>query len=163
MTDDDPWATTMGAMVLWSHDAALAARPVSVGTALGFICSRLGEQRLQYLSDDIRLVVSELATNATVYARTPFTVTLDGYHQSVVLSVQDGSTSIRAISPPSVMATGGRGLSIVDRMSREWASTTAGPQERKSVWDPSTCGSTSRHPSPRATADCSRLLQRNRT
>jgi len=124
----------MQVTTLWSHTTALAAAPDSVRKAREFVCSHLGEHQLPHLIDDIRLVVSELATNATVHARTPFTVTLDRLFDSVLLTVQDDSPSSPATSIPSLLATRGRGLTIVERVSRDWGVTTAGPPGRKSVW-----------------------------
>jgi anti-sigma regulatory factor (Ser/Thr protein kinase) len=124
----------MDVTVLWSHRTDLPGQPASVGQARDFVGAHLGEHQLPYLVDDIRLVVSELATNATLHARTPFTVTLDGLPDSVLLSVQDDSPSIPTTRNPPVMATAGRGLSIVDRVSRDWGITTPGPQRPKTVW-----------------------------
>jgi anti-sigma regulatory factor (Ser/Thr protein kinase) len=124
----------MDVTVLWSHRTDLPGQPASVRQARDFVGAHLGEHQLPYLIDDIRLVVSELATNATLHARTPFTVTLDGLPDSVLLSVQDDSPSIPTTRNPPVMATAGRGLSIVDRVSRDWGITTPGPQRPKTVW-----------------------------
>jgi hypothetical protein len=124
----------MAVTTLWSHNTALVAAPDSVKKARDFVCSHLGEHQLPHLIDDVRLVASELATNATVHARTPFTVTLDGLVDSVVLTVQDDSPSSPATRTPSVVAADGRGLAIVARVSRDWGVTTAGPQRGKSVW-----------------------------
>jgi anti-sigma regulatory factor (Ser/Thr protein kinase) len=124
----------MEVTTLWSHNTALVAAPDSVKRARDFVCSHLGEHQLPHLIDDIQLAVSELATNATVHARTPFTVTLDGLIDSVLLTVQDDSPSSPTTRTASVMAADGRGLAIVARLSRDWGVTTAGPPGRKSVW-----------------------------
>jgi hypothetical protein len=134
MTDVELAGTTRRGKVLWSHTTTLPAQPDSVRSARDFICSRLRQHDLQYLSDDIRLVISELATNATVHAATPFTVTVAGHRQLLVLSVQDASASLPATRPASLTATGGRGLSIVAGMSSDWGVTTADSKGRKSVW-----------------------------
>ena len=128
------WGNHMDVTVLWSHRTVLPGEPASVGQTRDFICSRHLEHHLPYLVEDMRLVVSELATNATLHARTPFTVTLDGLPDAVLLTVQDDSPAIPTTRTPSVMATGGRGLSIVDRVSRDWGVTTPGPQRPKTVW-----------------------------
>jgi len=91
--------------------------------------------RLPYLVDDVRLVASELATNAIVHARTVFTVALEGRRDSVLLSVRDGSPIAPLPSPgiPNPMSRSGRGLLLVNRMSQAWGVTDHG-QAAKSVW-----------------------------
>jgi anti-sigma regulatory factor (Ser/Thr protein kinase) len=118
---------------LWSHQTRLPAEVESVPRARHFVCTLLIEHRLLYLVDDVRLVVSELATNAIRHAQTPFTVTLEQVDQSVLLAVTDGSPD-----PPVRVATGrldtsGRGLSIVDLVSGDWG-VIRRPCGAKSVW-----------------------------
>jgi hypothetical protein len=72
---------------------------------------------VSYLVDDVQLVVSELATNAILHARTPFTVTLDGFDDLVFLTVMDGSVMDGSGSPPArvtarPMMQGCRGLAV---------------------------------------------------
>ena len=52
-----------GAM-MWQHDLGLTADARSAARARSFVGQRLIEHELQYLADDVQLVVSELATNA---------------------------------------------------------------------------------------------------
>ena len=49
--------------------------------------------RQAHLVDDLRLVVSELATNAVVHAKTSFGVSLSRVQRSVLLAIRDGSKS----------------------------------------------------------------------
>ena len=58
----------MDVTVLWPHRTDLPGEPASVRQVRDFVCSRLLEHHLPYLVDDMRLVVSELATNATRHA-----------------------------------------------------------------------------------------------
>ncbi len=60
----------------WSHETELEAESASASNARDFVCLHLDEHDLSHLVDDMRLVTSELATNALVHAHTPFTVTL---------------------------------------------------------------------------------------
>jgi anti-sigma regulatory factor (Ser/Thr protein kinase) len=85
------------------------------------------------LEGDAALLLSELATNAVLHARSPFTVIarFDGTH--LVLEVGDGSQAqprvgIRDRSD----APGGRGLMLIDSISSRWGilPTTNG----KRVW-----------------------------
>lgn len=117
----------------WSHETELAAELVSASNAREFVRLHLGEHDLSYLEDEIRLVVSELATNALRHARTPFTVTLHGGGESVLLIVHDGSSSALVPAAEDGLDEGGRGLSIVDELSHDWG-VVQGCGEAKSVW-----------------------------
>jgi anti-sigma regulatory factor (Ser/Thr protein kinase) len=87
------------------------------------------------LVDDIRLVASELATNAMVHARTPFVVSLSELNGVVLLAVRDGSTSVPVKARPQVIGLGGRGLVLVELLSHEWGARTDASGYR-SVWAP---------------------------
>ena len=118
----------------WSHQAAFSAEPTSALRARDFISLHLLEHDLVHLVDDMRLTVSELATNAVRHAQTPFTVTLENAGASVVLSVEDGSPDAPApVNAPDPLGLGGRGLSIVAFLSRDWGVTT-GHDGTKAVW-----------------------------
>lgn len=117
----------------WSHETALAAELVSASLARDFIELHLDEHDLAHLSDDVQLVVSELATNALLHAGTPFTVTLRGDGESVLLVVQDGSPSAPEHATVSELETRGRGLTLVDALSHDWG-VKHGDGSAKSVW-----------------------------
>jgi anti-sigma regulatory factor (Ser/Thr protein kinase) len=117
----------------WSHETDLMAEPVSASRARGFVCLHLVEHNLPYLVEDIRLVASELATNAMAHARTPFTVTLSASEGTVLLIVRDGSASVPVRALPRAMDMGGRGLLLVELLSRDWGSSTD-VDGSKSVW-----------------------------
>src|SRR6476646_9215112 len=116
-----------------SHETVLAAEPVSASKARGFVHQHLVAHDLQYLVEDIRLVASELATNAVVHARTPFVVTLWELNGVVLLAMRDGSASVPVRSMPQVMDLGGRGLVLVEQLSHEWGASTD-VSGSKSVW-----------------------------
>jgi anti-sigma regulatory factor (Ser/Thr protein kinase) len=127
----------MGHTSGWTHETVLDAEPVSVAKARDFVSVHLLDHRLPQLADDVRLVVSELATNAMVHAGTPFTVTLTGLERSVMLTVRDGSP-LEPVPVPAPAAVhqldpGGRGLVIVDMVSRTWGFDTE-EDRTKSVW-----------------------------
>jgi anti-sigma regulatory factor (Ser/Thr protein kinase) len=120
---------------LWSSEAVLAADAGSAAKARAFVVHQLVEHRLLYLVDDVRLVASELATNAVVHARTDFTVILEGRKNSVLLTVRDGSLIAPAPSrqAPPVLRISGRGLFIVNTLSQTWGVAEHG-STAKSVW-----------------------------
>jgi len=117
----------------WSHEVLLPAEPKSVAVAREFVSRHLVGHGLSRLVEDVRLVVSELATNAVEHARTPFIVTLSGGDRTVLLAVQDGSTSAPARSASEALATSGRGLLLVEQLSQDWGTSTEG-EALKSVW-----------------------------
>jgi anti-sigma regulatory factor (Ser/Thr protein kinase) len=117
----------------WSYQILLAADPVSASKARNFICEHLVAHGLLYLVEDIRLVASELTTNAMEHARTPFAVTLSQVDGIVRLTITDGSTSVPVRSTPDLMDMNGRGLMLVELLSDAWGSITD-TDGSKSVW-----------------------------
>jgi anti-sigma regulatory factor (Ser/Thr protein kinase) len=117
----------------WSHSLQLSAEPASAYFAREFVSSQLLNAGLPHLVDDLRLVVSELVTNAISHARTPLTVVLERAGPSVKLTVRDCSPSLPLLEAAGSMAGGGRGLGIVDVLSRDWGVTNY-LGESKSVW-----------------------------
>jgi len=117
----------------WSHHVVLAAEPLSPSRARAFVGLHLEAHGLPQLVDDVRLVVSELATNAVSHARTPFTVTLARDDGSVRLAVDDDSPSVPVRGEPNLMGTGGRGLLLIELLSHEWGASTH-RNGTKTVW-----------------------------
>ena len=68
-----------------------------------------------------------------VHAATPFRVTLTGSLDSVLLEVLDGAQAGPVQYAAQTLETSGRGVAIVDALSRSWGVTgrTAGG---KSMW-----------------------------
>lgn len=117
----------------WSHETILSAEPMSAALARDFVCLHLVAHHLSHLVEDVRLVVSELATNAVTHAQTPFVVTLSSAEGSVLLVILDESTSVPVRSVPDVMDMSGRGLMIVELLCPKWGTFTDS-RGFKSVW-----------------------------
>jgi anti-sigma regulatory factor (Ser/Thr protein kinase) len=118
----------------WFHETNLSSDPKSPAHVRAFVVQHLGEHRLQHLVEPVRLIASELATNAVVHAQTEFTVTLSERDNVVTLSVEDKQpTHAPSPRPPEVLAEDGHGLRIVDRMSERWGVSTD-PRGAKLVW-----------------------------
>ena len=117
----------------WSYEVELAAELISASIARQFVGRHLGAHDLSYLVDDVRLVVSELAANVLVHARTPLVVSLVGDARSVLLTVRDGSAAFPVRAAADDLATSGRGLAIVDALSHDWG-VVRGPGLEKAVW-----------------------------
>jgi len=117
----------------WSREQAWPPEPVSVLHARRFLHETLNLWSLQAVGDDAAVVLSELATNAVLHARTAFTIRLSSSgKQALRVSVTDGSMQM----PRRVMnrhATSGRGLQMIDALSTEWGATLNGV-EGKTVW-----------------------------
>jgi anti-sigma regulatory factor (Ser/Thr protein kinase) len=118
---------------MWSHETELPAVASSVSHARAFVSGHLSAHQLAYLVEDIELVVSELATNAMVHACTPFTVVLGAFENTVSLRVLDGSHKGPTLVVARGLETNGRGLVIVQALSRDWG-VSAHASGGKSVW-----------------------------
>ncbi len=116
---------------------------------LPFAASSVGAARQRLVSDllaagiydsavcDVALVVSELFSNALRHAaplpgaKIRVAWRLDG--ESVQVSVSDGGGPTRPqLGEPSPSTTGGRGLRIVEKLSRRWG--ISGGDEGTTVW-----------------------------
>lgn len=101
----------MGDRTVWSHDTQLPAEATSSARACDFVGQHFLEHHMPDLMDDVQLVVSELATNATVHDQTTFTITVtitvQAYAQLVLLAVQDGSQSAPVVVTAALLDTGG--------------------------------------------------------
>lgn len=88
-------------------EAAAAARR--------YVRSAVSDMGHPELIDNAELGVSELATNATLHGRTPFTITVEpGLHGPVRIQVTDGSPAVPQQKRHGELATTGRGLRLLD-------------------------------------------------
>lgn len=72
-------------------------------------------------SDEIELLVSELATNAIVHARTPLLLTLCRQGGRVRVEVMDDDpTPPRVNLQPDPLRPGGRGMCLVNALAADW-------------------------------------------
>jgi anti-sigma regulatory factor (Ser/Thr protein kinase) len=123
----------MHPMAGWSHETILEAEPLSASKARDFVSAHLAQHGLWYLVEEVRLVASELATNALSHARTPFVVTLSQTDALVILAIRDGSASVPFRAMPEPMDPGGRGVTLVESLSQDWGVSSVRRGE-KSVW-----------------------------
>jgi len=109
----------MGPMhMAWTMPADAASVPLVRHHVVRLLhANGCAEQRIA----EAALMTSELATNAVVHARTPFTVTIDLSARRLRVDVRDASKSMPVISTdvPST-ATGGRGLTFVAAFADCW-------------------------------------------
>lgn len=78
------------------------------------------------------LLVSELATNAVLHARTDYVVRLSSNDDRVRVEVQDANERSPSIAHAPPEATSGRGLQLVQTLSTGWG--VEGHGDGKVVW-----------------------------
>jgi anti-sigma regulatory factor (Ser/Thr protein kinase) len=84
------------------------------------------------LLDDAQLVVSELAANAVLHARTAFSVVARWEEDGVLVSVDDSSPAMPILRNPGPATPTGRGLRLVALLARDWGVEATSPG--KTVW-----------------------------
>ncbi|PWJ49058.1 hypothetical protein SAMN06264364_12749 [Quadrisphaera granulorum] len=122
----------------WEQDAHVVSPPYpaqleAVRLARRFVMSVLDAVELGGCADDAGLLVSELAANAVLHARSGFSVhlrpTLEG---GVRVEVEDASPLPPVHTPHSASAMSGRGLDLVACTAVRWGSHPHG--QGKAVW-----------------------------
>ncbi len=117
----------------WKHALVLPSESETPSVARDFVTGHLQRHDLRPLVDDVRLVTSELVTNAVTHARTPVTVTVEQDAAVVTITVQDGSSLGPRVPPEDLWAASGRGLMLVAALSLDWG-VLSGSGGSKSVW-----------------------------
>lgn len=102
----------------------LAASPTSVPQARRFVLQLLERWALADLADTAMLLTSEVVTNAVLHARTEIELTVTRMGQAVQIQVRDGSPVAPVRRRQALEATTGRGMQLLDRLSRSWDVTT---------------------------------------
>ncbi|MEV6155882.1 ATP-binding protein [Nonomuraea sp. NPDC052129] len=110
----------------------LPADPEAVGVARQLVREALAGWGLSALAEDVAMVVSEVATNVVVHARSPMTLSLRRYGRSVRGEVADRSAGWPTPLPVGLDEEHGRGLAIVAAYADRWGVDSA-PQG-KTVW-----------------------------
>jgi len=124
---------TVGLGILWFETFVVSPDEVSARGARDFVSANLASHDLLPLVDDVRLVVSELVTNALLHARPPVIVNIQEHRVDVLVTVSDASAVLPVALPSEATALNGRGVFIVDQVSSEWG---ANPRVDggKTVW-----------------------------
>jgi signal transduction histidine kinase len=82
----------------------------------------------------LELLVSELVTNAVVYARSRVTVVVESRGELLRVGVHDSSPELPVRVEADPTAESGRGLNIVDRLALRWGVDVEGRSPGKTVW-----------------------------
>ena len=126
----------MTRQTVWAHELHVAPAPTSPAKAREFVEGYCQRQDLPYLVEDIRLVVSELVTNAVLHARTRIRVRIEELPTMVRLTVYDECLDAPVLSLAGHMMAedeNGRGLWLVDACSDRWG-TDLTAADGKSTW-----------------------------
>jgi CheY-like chemotaxis protein/anti-sigma regulatory factor (Ser/Thr protein kinase) len=107
-----------------------ACSPLSASAARTFVVDAAEELGLDPDLETLRLLVSELATNAIKHARTSFDVCVEGTTGGLRVEVCDRSLVAPAPTAPS--DRGGFGLGIVDTMAERWGIVPT--SDGKAIW-----------------------------
>ena len=126
----------MSTPVVWANELHVAPATTSAAQARDFVEDYCLQQGLPYLVDDLRLVVSELVTNAVVHARSRIRVRIEELPFCVKLTVYDESVDLPLLNLAGRMSAEvecGRGLWLVEACSADWGTDLHG-DEGKSTW-----------------------------
>jgi anti-sigma regulatory factor (Ser/Thr protein kinase) len=96
------------------------AEASSVPTARRFVRTTLLELGLEAAWDAAAMLVSELATNAVLHARTDFTITVERHGDVVRVSVLDRSSVVPRQRTYGTDSTTGRGMRLVASLALAW-------------------------------------------
>jgi len=82
--------------------------------------------------DDAGVLITELAANAIVHARSPFSVSVRSRELTVRIGVRDQSGVAPTVQVDPVMTSSGRGLRLVAALATRWGVDAA--SGGKEVW-----------------------------
>lgn len=116
-------ASSSGAEGLSSARRSFADTPDSPGAARAFVRGTLRSWDLDDLEDVLLLLVSELATNVVLHARTGYDVAVELRDDAVRLSVLDDSASGPVRRRTGLRSATGRGLALVETLTVDWGRT----------------------------------------
>jgi anti-sigma regulatory factor (Ser/Thr protein kinase) len=112
----------------------LSATPDSVGGARHAVRSALTDWQLEHLADTATLLVSELATNVLLHARSEFEVRAERRRGALRVSVLDSSPRPAVRRRYGLDAGTGRGLGILQTLASQWGCVPASDPWAKAVW-----------------------------
>jgi two-component sensor histidine kinase len=112
------------------YSGSLPCRPASVALARQLVRAKVWDLPPDAL-EAAELMVSELATNCVLHARTDFELTIGRTRGEIRVEVSDGASAppVRQVEP---QAQSGRGLQFVESMADAWGFKTGA--RGKTVW-----------------------------
>lgn len=117
------------------HHARIRLPPVpaAAAEARGFVAGLTIEWGAEEQADMARLLVSELVTNAVFHAQSPVEVRCTMHEGHLRVEVADADPSPPQPRDPDALDPRGRGLLLVDELSRAWGAEPDGGHG-KVVW-----------------------------
>jgi anti-sigma regulatory factor (Ser/Thr protein kinase) len=115
-----------------SAECTLPPESASVAAARRFVEATCEDWHCEPAGWTATQLVSELATNAVLHARTVFTVQMHRDGEVLRVGVRDGSTVAPKVRGYGSESTTGRGLRLVESLSRAWGVEHSG--DGKAVW-----------------------------
>ncbi|AJC60123.1 ATP-binding protein [Streptomyces sp. 769] len=101
--------------------AAYKSTPAHVRIARNDALQTLRRSGLAHRLHDVRLLVSEVVTNAVQHTCSPsFTVTVHMTHNEVIVAVEDASPEVPLRHRPQTGDEHGRGLVLLDLLADAW-------------------------------------------
>ncbi|MDQ1714328.1 MAG: hypothetical protein QOC60_273 [Frankiaceae bacterium] len=91
-----------------------------------FVRVTLREWDAEHYEWTAEALMSELATNAVIHARTDFLISLQLTADSLVLAVTDGSVLLPKRRRFETTATTGRGIRLVEDLATSWSAVVKG-------------------------------------
>jgi anti-sigma regulatory factor (Ser/Thr protein kinase) len=110
----------------------LAPLALSASRARSLVRDFLADIGDQEMCENVQLVVSELVTNAVLYATSPIRLVLRLDANVLRVEVHDGSRLLPRVKHNALEAVTGRGLHIVGHYAERWGSDNEA--SGKSVW-----------------------------
>jgi anti-sigma regulatory factor (Ser/Thr protein kinase) len=110
---------------------AFTADARSVGAARRYARDSLRHHPPAHV-DAVELMVSELATNSIKHAHSGFEVTINDLRGEIRVEVRDAGRGQPVLRSPTPVEPSGRGLRIVEALSRAWG--TVDSPNGKTVW-----------------------------
>jgi anti-sigma regulatory factor (Ser/Thr protein kinase) len=118
--------------------ARLPCTPMSVRASRTFVTKQLvawgvdADDSAAGRLDDVKLVMSELAGNATKFCRHDIEISLVAHRDHIEVAVTDDNPRPARLQHPDSDTPAGRGLLLVDALAEEWGQHR--PNHRKTVW-----------------------------
>lgn len=121
-------ARQWGSSYRWTYPASTG----SIAAARNAIGAQLRIDGFAHVADDVRLLVSELVTNAILHAHSSVEVALFVGEHRLRVEVTDHCRNHPEPRRPTTTDSNGRGLLIVDALAEAWG--VEGRDDGKTVW-----------------------------
>ncbi|HEX6517827.1 MAG TPA: ATP-binding protein [Nocardioidaceae bacterium] len=118
----------------WLHEAAWDSAPANIRRVRAFVSDCLHRHGLVRVEAECLLVATELATNAVMHTRMPFSVAVCQDAGAVLILVHDLAPGTVDLRQTGSAADRGRGLFVVGQISIEWGVNDDEDGLGKTVW-----------------------------